>query len=206
MRRDLECLALERGDVQIEQVAALSEGVRRRIPRRQTDALDAFRRWDGVDVREEVVERCGGIKVKIRHGVKGLLRLLPLGLLLVLELVEPVKERETGADAMGDVNSRSGGPDQLSYPEHMYPGLFLGIWVLDEDELRVGPDAGDICELDVVADPLPIEFKVEASVLEGSGELDDGLPDILDLFCGGDLRPVSIANSKSANSGISDVP
>lgn len=121
----------------------------------------------------------------------GLLRLLPLGLLLVLELVKPIKEGETGANAMGDVNARSGGPDKLPYPEYMYPGLFLGIWILDEDEFRVGPDARDIREFDVVADPLPVKFEMEASVLEGSGEFDDGLPDILDLFRGGDLCPVS---------------
>lgn len=121
----------------------------------------------------------------------GLLRFLPLGLLLVLELVKSVKEGETGTNSMGDVNARSGGPNKLSYPEYMYPGLFLGIWILNKDEFRVSPDARDVCEFDVVADPLPIEFKMEASVLEGPGEFDDGLPDILNLFCGGDLCSVS---------------
>lgn len=69
----------------------------------------------------------------------------------------------------------------------MYPGLFLGVGVLDEDELGVGPDAGDIGEFDVVANPLSVVFEMETGVLEGSRQFNNCLSDILDLFCGGDL-------------------
>lgn len=69
----------------------------------------------------------------------------------------------------------------------MYPSLLFCVWVLDEDELGLGANAGDICELDVVTNALAVMFEVETGVLEGAGEFDDGLSDVLDLFRGRDL-------------------
>lgn len=52
-----------------------------------------------------MAEGCWGVEVVVRHGVTGFLGLLPLGVLCVFLVVEPIEERETGIDAMGYVDA-----------------------------------------------------------------------------------------------------
>jgi hypothetical protein len=64
----------------------------------------------------------------------------------------------------------------------VHAGLCLGVGVLDEVELWVLLDVGDLGELDKVIDALAVVLEVEARVLEGKGQVDDGLANVLDLL------------------------
>ena len=64
----------------------------------------------------------------------------------------------------------------------MHAGLFLGIWVLHEDDLGAGSKLWNLGQFNVVIDALTLVLEVEARVLEGAWKLDDRLAQILDLF------------------------
>lgn len=54
-------------------------------------------------------------------------------------------------------------------------------------QLGAGADIFDLGDLDEVVDSFAIVFEVKAGVLEGDGELDDGLANLVNLLMGGDL-------------------
>lgn len=69
----------------------------------------------------------------------------------------------------------------------MQPRLFLGIGILHQVDLSAGADAIDLGNGDEVVDSLALVLQVEARVLQGYRELDDGLADFVDLLVGRDL-------------------
>lgn len=69
----------------------------------------------------------------------------------------------------------------------MNASLLFGIGVLDKTELRVRAKVGDFGDGNEVVDFLAIELKVEASVLKGRREVNNGLANLMDLFLGGYL-------------------
>ena len=70
----------------------------------------------------------------------------------------------------------------------MNPGLFLRIWVLHEVQLGAAADVLDVRDLYEVVYTLALVFQVEAGILQGLGELDNRLADLVDLFLGRDLK------------------
>lgn len=70
----------------------------------------------------------------------------------------------------------------------MHTGILLGVGILDQDDLRIRLQIRNLGQLDEVVDAVSVELEMEASVLEGAGQLDDRLTDILDLFLAGDLN------------------
>jgi hypothetical protein len=50
----------------------------------------------------------------------------------------------------------------------MHASLLFGVGILDQDDLGVGLEVGDLRQLDEVVDAVAVELEVEASVLEGS--------------------------------------
>jgi hypothetical protein len=55
----------------------------------------------------------------------------------------------------------------------MHPSLFFSVRVFHQDHLRVGPEALNFRQLDVVIYPISVIFQVKAGVLEGAGQLND---------------------------------
>jgi hypothetical protein len=69
----------------------------------------------------------------------------------------------------------------------MYPRLFLSVWVLDQVDFSIGPDAIDLVDGYEVVDPLALVLEMEARVLEGCRQLDNRLSDFVDLLMRRDL-------------------
>jgi hypothetical protein len=69
----------------------------------------------------------------------------------------------------------------------MHTGLLLGVGLLNQHNLRVGLEVGHLGQLDEVVDADAVVLQVEAGVLEGTGKLDDGLANILNLLLARDL-------------------
>lgn len=69
----------------------------------------------------------------------------------------------------------------------MQPRLFFGVGILDQVDLRAGADIIDLGNGDEVVDALTLVLQVEARVLKGYRELDDGLANFVDLLVGRDL-------------------
>jgi len=81
-----------------------------------------------------------------------------------------------------EVGTITGGTNQLTDAHKVHAGLCLGVGILDEVEFWVLLNVGDFGELDKVIDTLALVLEVEARVLEGEREVDDGLANVLDLL------------------------
>jgi hypothetical protein len=55
----------------------------------------------------------------------------------------------------------------------MHPSLFFGVWVFHQNHLRVGSEALNFRQLNVVIYPISVVFQVKAGVLEGARQLND---------------------------------
>jgi hypothetical protein len=74
------------------------------------------------------------------------------------------------------------GANQVSDPDDVNSGLLFRVGVLDQPDLGVGAQSLDVRDLDEIVDALAVELEVEARVLEGRGQLDDGLAQLVDLL------------------------
>ena len=79
----------------------------------------------------------------------------------------------------------------------MQTGLPLGVRVLNELDLRLGDEAGHLGQRDEVVQALSLMVEVEARVLEGSRQVDEGLSDFVDLLLGRDLQRSVRTGNKS---------
>jgi hypothetical protein len=70
-------------------------------------------------------------------------------------------------------------------------GFLLGVRIFDEVKLGFGTNAGNIGKRYKVIDLFALEFEVEASVSEGTWNVDNRLSDFVDLFLGGELLELS---------------
>jgi hypothetical protein len=69
----------------------------------------------------------------------------------------------------------------------MQSGFLFRVGVLDKADGGAGFEIGDVGNLNVVADALPVVLKVEAGVLYRIRLVDDGLPNVLNLLLGMNL-------------------
>jgi hypothetical protein len=92
-----------------------------------------------------------------------------------------VKGKASG-DTLEVVHAITGGANQLPDSDKMHTSFFLRVWILHQGYFAIGFQAVHLGQLDVVVDALSVEFKVEASILESAGELDDRLANILNLL------------------------
>lgn len=87
----------------------------------------------------------------------------------------------------------------------MDASLLLRIWVLNELDLGVLGELGDFGEGNEVVDLLALVLEMEACVLESGGEVDNGLPDFVDLLLRRDLEPELVQLSGGTESCV-DAP
>jgi len=64
----------------------------------------------------------------------------------------------------------------------VHAGLLLSIGILNQGDLGICLKARDLGQLNEIVDTRSIKLQVEACVLEGTRQLDNGLANILDLF------------------------
>ena len=76
---------------------------------------------------------------------------------------------------------------QLAHSHNVHPGLLLGVGVLHQRDLGFRFQVRHLGQLDEIVDALAVELQVEASILESAWQLNDRLPDILDLLLAGNL-------------------
>ena len=167
-------------------MALLTEVARRWMPRRQSNGLYRLR-CRVFRLRDEEVER--GDRLELVVGNWGLRGGGGLGG-LVGHLV--AEERSPGKDAVGYVTPVTGGTDELPDAHEVQAGLPLGVRILDELDLGFGNKAWHFGQGDEVVEVLPLMLEVEARVLEGGGEVNQGLPDFMDLLCRRDLQVIGV--------------
>jgi hypothetical protein len=91
-------------------------------------------------------------------------------------------QRQTGVKAVQIVGTVTCSTNQVPDSDHMHPSFLFRVRILNEDNLRIGIEAFDLRQFNEVINALAVKFEVEASVLEGAGQFDDRLADILDLL------------------------
>ena len=144
---------------------------------RERNGADDLRSGGLRDGGQEVAQRSRSIEGVVGERVRNTL----------LRRINTIEQRHARLDAAGSLNPGGSSTDQFPRAQKMYPGLFLRVRVLNKHQLRIRCNAGDIRELNIIIDPDAIMFEMEARVLEGAGEVDNGLANVLDLFLGRNL-------------------
>lgn len=131
-----------------------------------------------MNAREDGIQVTSGVGVVAdQRMLRG--RLVGLGCPLICDRV--VKRKASG-DTLEVVHAIAGSANKFPDSDKMHTSLFLRVWILHQAYFAIGFEALHLGQLDVVVDALSVELKVEASVLESAGELDDGLTNILYLL------------------------
>ena len=105
-----------------------------------------------------------------------------LGLVGGCRLDDVIVERETSVNAVQQVGAVTRCANQFTDANKVHAGLCLGVGILDQVGLRVLLNVGHLGQLDEVIDALSLVLEVETGVLEGEGEVDDGLANVLHLL------------------------
>jgi hypothetical protein len=83
---------------------------------------------------------------------------------------------------MGDIASVSRGPNKLPNAHEMQPRLPFRIWIFHQLYIGFLDQTRNIGQGQEIVDPLAVMLEVEGSISKSIRLVDDGLPNLVDLF------------------------
>lgn len=83
---------------------------------------------------------------------------------------------------MQSVGPVTGSPNEIPDSDDVDTSLFLCVWVLYELNLGISSKSLDVGNLNEVVYALAVELEMETGILEGSGQFDDRLAQLVDLL------------------------
>lgn len=93
-------------------------------------------------------------------------------------------KRQAREDALRGIGAISSGTDQFSNPDQMDASFLLGIWVRHQVKFRLSAKIRNLGQGNEIIDFLALKLEVEARELECCRQVDDGLPNLVDLLLG----------------------
>ncbi|KAI6890185.1 hypothetical protein KC325_g18 [Hortaea werneckii] len=164
---DVVLFALQGCDLEVEEVAAHTEVVGRRIPSRKGDGFDRLRSsFSGLGLESR--DRSGSIQVIVSNGAA-----LFLSTTCARQQLNAIAETRACIYARYVINAISGSTNQLSHADNMHPCLRLSIRVFLQYQQGLLYNVLDLGQLNEVIDALALMLEVKARILEGVGGVDD---------------------------------